>query len=137
MGGFSSLFGGGGGGGFSGGGIGSSANTTESTTDNKNNATSGENSAIFDTRGGNLEFNTLDGGVLDFAGSFGGQAFDFASKVNSDAIRNLSTGTAAVLDKITLDSGQRVQEVTGLIGKYALYAGVIAAAVLLYKISKG
>lgn len=125
-----------GGGGFSGGGIGSSANTTTSTTDNKNNATSGDNSSVYDTRGGSLAFNVTDGGIASNAFDFAAHAFDFASQVNDAAAHNLANGTAAVLDKVTLDSGQRIQAITDTVGKYALYAAAIFAAVMIFRKAK-
>lgn len=140
-GGLGGLFGGGGGG-FSGGGIGSSANTTTNETTNQNNATSGDNSAVYDTRGGALEFNvnTLDAGAID-------RVFDFAS----DYVGRAAESTANVLDSYSAQSREAfselvkfsteanksgVQQLTESVFKYGLLALVGVAAVAAFAYSR-
>lgn len=107
------LFGGGGSTGFSGGGIGSSANQTANSTENRNNATSGENSDVFDSRGGTI--NVTDAGIV-------GLALDFVGKSNAAGVAAMTGLTTGVLNKQTLDSGERVQNTA--------YAAAIVAAIL-------
>lgn len=88
MGGLASLFGGGGKGSFSGGGIGSSQSLQESTTDNKNNAITGDDASIYDTRGGNITF--ADQGAIE-------KAFNFARE--SLGVAGSAIGTAQGIEE--------------------------------------
>lgn len=105
------------GGGGASGSIGSSANTTTNKTDNKNNATSGDNAAIYDTRGGNISFqNTaLDGGVIDRAFDFAGDAFARAATITTSAQERQDTAARDSLAAVVaMSANQAKSGVQGL-----------------------
>lgn len=132
---------------FSGGGIGSSANTTTNTTDNKNNATSGDGSSIYDSRGGAI--NLTDGGAVENSLNFAGNALDSTydfSAATLGLINDFNTRSLAFAGGAYADASQSVekayqQAVTGTEGlalKYntAIVGGLIVAGAL-YFITKG
>ena len=97
----SNLFGGSGGGGstgFSGGGIGSTANETQTTTDNQNNATSGDGSAVYDSRGGNISFSEFDGGAIEQAFLFARDSLGLVERNASQALQAFNSGLAQSLE---------------------------------------
>lgn len=115
--------------------------TTTNNVDNSNVAAGGDNSIAI---GSGAAVNFLDGGAigeafgfgsdaLDFSRGISSAAFDFAQHSNDQAVRNLTEGTMAVLDKVTIDSGQRIQAVTETFGKYAIYAGIAIAALFMFR----
>jgi len=95
-----------------------SKQTSISLADNSNVGVGGEGFA-FGKIGRNAVVNMTDGG-----------AFDFATRVNESAAAALSENTRAVLNKITVDSGERVQA----IAMPLIYAAAaVAVAFFLFK----
>lgn len=108
------LFGGGGSTGFSGGGIGSSANQTANNTENLNNA----------VQEGNL-YSTRDGSITVTDGGIAALAFDFVGKANADAVASTQALTSQLIEKQTLDSGQRIQQILYAVAAVAALIGGI------------
>jgi hypothetical protein len=71
--------------------------------------------------------------VLKFASGSSAASFDFAQHVSDKAQQNIMEGTTAVLNKVTTDSGERVQQVVDAFGKYGMLIAGIAVAVVIFK----
>ncbi len=134
-------------GGFKGTGDKTSTTTNTTTSDNSNVAAS-DNSLSARLDNSTLNVNTLDGGAIKEAFDFGNRssadafdfsrgvasdAFDFSSRVNNAAISTLTEGTASILNKVTTDSGERIQTLTQTMAKYSLYAVLAIVALMIFK----
>lgn len=114
---------------FSGGGasgIGTSANQSTQSTDNKNNAISGENASIFDTRGGSISFNSLDAGVIDRAFDFAADYVGVTAAATSQTLEAYAQQSRGALDELVKFSTEQnkssVQQLTESVFKTGVYA---------------
>lgn len=127
------------GGGGASGSIGSSANTTSNTTDNKNNATSGDNAAIYDTRGGNISF--LDANAIKEAFTFASDSLAKAAAITTTAQeakdKAARDSLQAVVDLSTQQQKSGAQALTENVIKWGVAGLAIVGAVLAFSLSKG
>lgn len=104
------------------------SNTYDLSQDNSNIGASSESGAAVGIRGDNNAVTLTDQGAIGKAFDFGAQALDFSQRVTKQAQSNLMEGTSSMLDKITADSDERVNE----LAKYGILAAAAMGALFLY-----